>query len=273
MATKLGIIAGGGTLPLRLLEKCRETKRPFYLIGLKGQIDESLFADYEYPTLRIGAAGQAIDLLKENNVIEIVMAGHVKRPNLASLRPDATVLKVLLKTGAMALGDDGLLTAVIKYLEDEEGFKIVSVDSILGADELASGNLGLIAPDEKSQKDILRGIEVLKIMGPADVGQAVVVQDEMILALEAVEGTAALLERCKNLKREARGGVLVKIRKPGQETRIDMPTIGPDTVNQAIDAGLLGIAIDAGGMIILDKDDTIKAANKAGLFIHALDID
>ena len=273
MVAKLGIIAGGGTLPLRLLEKCNAIGRPVCLIALKDQVDASLFVDYEYEMVRIGAAGRAIEILKDNNVTEIVMAGHVKRPNIASLRPDVKALKVLAKSGAMALGDDGLLKAVIKYLENDEGFKVVSVDSILGSDDLAPGALGDISPDEKAHKDILRGIDVLKIMGPADIGQAVIVQDELVLGVEAVEGTAALLDRCKTLKRDTKGGVLIKIRKPGQEMRIDMPTIGPDTIRQAIDTGLDGIAIDAGGMIILDKEDTIQLANQAGLFIYAVHVD
>jgi len=273
MATKLGIIAGGGTLPLRIVEKCKETNRPFYMIGLKGQIDDDLFTDVDYVTLRIGAAGKAINLLQENSVTDIIMAGYVKRPNLAALRPDAKALKVLAKSGAMALGDDGLLKSIIRYLEDEEGFNVVSVDSILDEGMIKPGALGNVVPDEKALKDITRGIDALKIMGPADIGQALVVQDELILAVEAVEGTASMLDRCKSLKRVGEGGVLIKIRKPGQETRIDMPTIGPDTVKQAKAANLSGIAIDSGGMIILDREETILAANKAGMFIHAVEID
>lgn len=272
MAAKLGIIAGGGTLPLRLLEKCKNSGRPYYLLGLKGQIDDQLFVGHQYENVRIGATGKAIDLLKENGVTEIVMAGHVKRPNIAALRPDAKALKVLAKTGAMALGDDGLLKAVIKYLEQDEGFKVVAVASILGDELITPGSLGIVEPSENSLKDIQRGIDVLKIMGPADIGQAVVVQDELVLAVEAVEGTASMLSRCKELRREGAGGVLVKIRKPGQETRIDMPTIGPDTVKQARAAGLSGIAIDAGGMIVLDRQETVAAADQSGLFIFAVDV-
>ena len=275
--SKLGIIAGGGILPLRLLEKCQSSGREFYLIGLQGQIDENLFKQYSYDVIRMGAVGKAIDLLRQNNVNEIVMAGNVNRPSMAALRPDMKAVKILAKSGNMAIvsrGDDGLIKEIVKYLEKDEGFRIISVDSILGENKFISGILGDVEPDNNSKKDIIRGVSALKMIASADIGQAIVVEDQAIIAVEAIEGTAKMLERCNDLKlNQIPSGVLVKIRKDNQETRVDMPTIGCDTIKQIVAAGLLGIAFDAGGMIIIDKDKVITAANEAGIFITAIDVD
>ncbi len=275
--SRLGIIAGGGILPLRLVEKCQSSGRNFFLIGLKGQIDENLFKQYSFEAIRLGAVGKAINSLRQNNVNEIVMAGNVTRPSMAALRPDITAVKILAKSGAMSvgsLGDDGLIKAIIKYLEKDEGFKIVSVDSILGDNQFSSGILGDIEPDNNSKKDIICGVKALQMIAKADIGQAIAVEEQRVIAVEAIEGTANMLKRCKGLKlSQQSSGVLVKIRKKNQETRVDMPTIGCDTIKQIADAGLLGVAFDAGGMIIIDKDKTIKTANEAGVFIAAIDVD
>ena len=128
--------------------------------------------------------------------------------------------------------------------------------------------LGATSPDAVASRDIARGIEVLDAVSAADVGQAVVVQDGIVLGVEAAEGTDALLSRCGRLKREGPGGVLVKKRKTGQETRVDLPTIGPETIRGAAAAGLRGVAIEADGVLILDRDETVRLAEEAGLFVH-----
>ena len=270
MANKLGILAGGGDLPRQIIAQCRKENRPFFVIGFEGQADPADYDDVPFAPVRLGAAGKSMEILRSHDVSEIVMAGHIRRPSLAALRPDAVTMKFFLKTGAKSLGDDGLLSAVIKYLEQEEGFKIVGASSLLPDNRLPLGAVGKIQPDEQALADIDRGREVLRIIGPADVGQGVVVQDGIVLGVEAIEGTDSLIERCGSLSRKGKGAVLVKMRKPGQETRVDLPTIGPATIERLSKSGFRGIAIDASGMIILDRDETVRMADRNGIFIHAV---
>jgi len=269
--TKLGILAGRGDLPLRIVAHCRRIARPFFVVAFKDQADTDAFRDVPHTWVRLGAAGSALTALRENGVEEVVFAGGIKRPSLAALRPDARALKFFSKLGPAALGDDGLLRAIVATLEQEEGVRVVGVDQIIGGLTVAAGTLGAHAPDAEAGRDVDRGIDVLTALGTCDVGQAVVVQDGLVLGIEAVEGTDALLDRCGALRREGRGGVLVKLAKTGQETRVDLPTIGPETVRRARDAGLQGIAVHAGRTLVVDRDDAVALADAAGVFVVAVD--
>jgi DUF1009 family protein len=194
------------------------------------------------------------------------MAGGVRRPSLLDLRPDMRVVKVFTKMGRKGIGDDGLLRAVINEVEGE-GYRVVGAHEVLPKLTAGEGPLGGVVPDGQASADIERGMAVLSALSEADIGQAVVVQQGIVLGVEAVEGTDALIERCKTLKRDGPGGVLVKFSKRGQETRVDMPTIGPETIKQVADAGLRGVAIGAGTTIILDVDELVRAADEAGVFV------
>jgi DUF1009 family protein len=263
---KLGIVAGGGELPARLVAACRAQGRPVFVLGLLGHADPSSLNDAPQAWIRLGEAGKGIDILKENGVRELVMAGPVRRPSLRDLRPDWRTARFFARLGLKALGDDGLLKAVIGELEDE-GFQVVGLHTILGDILASSGVLGRHAPDEAARADIERGLQVAQGIGVLDVGQSVVVQQGIVLGVEAVEGTDALLRRCGELRRAGPGGVLVKIAKPGQERRVDLPTIGTETVRNCIAAGLSGIAVEAGSAIVVNRDAVIAAADEAGLFV------
>ena len=272
MAAKLGILAGGGDLPRRLVNACRASGRDFFVIAIEGQTDPDAVAGAPHEWVRLGAAGKALKLAKAQAVKEIVMAGHVRRPSLAGLRPDARTLAFFVRVGRKALGDDGLLRAVIDEIEGE-GFRVIGLETLLPELVPDTGPLGIHRPDEQAEQDIARGLAVLNALGIADVGQAVVVQGGLVLGLEAIEGTDALIDRCGALRREGAGGVLVKTRKPGQESRVDLPTIGPETVRRAVASGLRGIAVEARGTLIIDREETIRAANAAGLFLLVLTVE
>jgi DUF1009 family protein len=220
--------------------------------------------------LRIGEAGRIIETLKDAGVVDLVMAGGVRRPSLIEIKPDWRGVQLLARIGAGALGDDGLLAAIGRELE-REGFRLVGASEILSGAAVAAGVLGRHSPDDTAHADIAHGLKVARVLGLVDVGQAVVVQQGLVLGVEAIEGTDALLARVGPLGREGPGGVLVKIAKPQQDRRIDLPTIGPATVAAATAAGLRGIAVEAGGAIVLDRAETIAAADAAGLFLIAVD--
>jgi UDP-2,3-diacylglucosamine hydrolase len=266
MAGRLGILAGAGELPRRIIEACRAADRDFFVLAFKGEADPAILADVPHATVRLGAAGEGFRLLHEAGVDELVFAGSLKRPTVTSLRPDWRAAKFFARIGYRALGDDGLLSAVIAELEGE-GFKVVGADTLLRDDLAPHGLFGLVAPDAQAEADIAHGLTIARALGALDIGQAVVVQQGLVLGVEAIEGTDALLMRCRDLRREGPGGVLVKIAKPRQERRADLPTIGRRTVEAAHAAGLRGIAVEAGSTIVLDRPAIVAVADAAGLFV------
>jgi DUF1009 family protein len=266
MAVKLGILAGSGELPLRLIDACRATGRPVFVLALEGAANPENFSSTPHATVRLGAGAEGLRQLRENRVEELVMAGPVRRPTLASLRPDWRAAKMFARIGLRALGDDGLLSAIIREFEIE-GFRVVGAHEILGSLLAPEGPLGAIAPDAQARADIERGLEVARALGGVDVGQAVVVQQGIVLALEAGEGTDAMVERAGRLQGDGPGGVLVKAAKPGQERRADLPTVGVATVGACARAGLRGLAIEAGMALVIDRAAVSAAADAAGLFV------
>jgi hypothetical protein len=271
MPPKLGIIAGQGALPARIVETCRKTGREFFVIALEGQTDPAVVTAAPHIWARLGAAHRAIETLHEARVEEVVLAGAVTRPSLAALRPDLRGARLLARLARSGVGDDGLLSAVVKELEGE-GFRVIGVDDILGDMVAAEGVYTACSPDEQARADIEIGIKIARALGELDVGQAVVVQQGAVLGVEAIEGTDALIARCAGLRREGPGGVLVKIKKLTQERRVDLPTIGVKTVSAAAAAGLRGIAVEAGVSLIVDPDAVVQNADEAGLFLVAVTV-
>ena len=265
----LGILAGGGSLPRRVAEAARDQGRAVFIVAFAGQHDPATVEGFSHSVLRIGEAGRIIAEMKKAGVVDLVMAGGVRRPSLSEIGLDWRGVQLFAKIGAGALGDDGLLATIGRELE-REGFRVVGPNEILGSGTAAAGILGRHTPDAQADADIAHGLRVAKTLGAVDIGQAVVVQQGLVLGVEAIEGTDALLERVGPLKREGLGGVLVKIAKPQQDRRVDLPTIGPATVARAAAAGLRGVAIEAGATIVLDRAETVAAADAAGLFLIAV---
>jgi lipid-A-disaccharide synthase len=267
MAAKLGILAGGGQLPRLIVRACQDSDREFFVITFQGQGSQDAFDDVPHAQVRLGAAGQAIAHLRDAGVKDLVLAGAIKRPSVAMLRPDAWATRFFAKSGARALGDDGLLTALIRTLEDSEGFRIVGVDDLLSGLLAGEGVYGAVQPGPEDAATIAAGIGAAQAIGRCDIGQAAVAQAGRVLATEDSGGTDALLKRAEDLRMDGPGGVLVKVKKPGQERRADLPAIGPETVRAAARAGLRGIAVEAGGALVLDLDGVIRAADAEGLFV------
>jgi DUF1009 family protein len=263
----LGIIAGGGRLPTQLIEACEASGRSCFVLALGGSADIPSIAHVPHATVRIGAVGAALKHLRNAGAKDIVLAGSVRRPTLFSLRPDLAGIKLLLRLGLKFFsGDDALLTALVKFFEDE-GFHVVGSDEILSALLAPEGILGNVKPSAVQQSDIAHGIEAARKLGALDIGQAAVVENGHVLGVEGTEGTDALIACCGTLRRAEKSGVLVKMSKPNQEKRADLPAIGMQTVENIHAAGLAGIAIEAGAALILDKEKTIARADALGIFI------
>lgn len=267
----LGILAGGGPLPGRVAAAAQAAGRPVFIVALEGFAEPAVLNGYPHASARLGSAGKILGLLRAHACRDIVLIGPVRRPSLMDLRPDAEGTRILARIGRAAFGgDDGLLAAIHRVL-GEEGFRVVGAHEILTEAVAPLGQLGHVAPDARAMSDIARGRAVARALGAVDVGQACVVQQGIVLAVEAAEGTDAMLRRAASLRRPGPGGVLVKLVKPGQDRRADLPTIGPDTVTHSAEAGLRGVAFEGGGTLITDRASTIAAADVAGIFLLGVD--
>lgn len=270
-SSKVGIICGDGSLPQSLVAACQAQGRAYVLIVLEGVLSSDWYQGHPHHVCRLGAIGSILKLLKKESVSTVTLAGALKRPSLKELRPDFTAMKWLARLGLRSSGDDGLLSGILGFLK-EEGFSVQGAHEI-APDLLASmGEMAQPAPKQEDVLDIQKGVRVAKELGRLDVGQAVIVENGVVLSVEGIEGTAALLERTAALKRDKKGvGVLVKMSKPQQSLLVDLPSIGPDTIRQVMACGLSGIAVEAGKSLVLEKEKTLNLANEAGLFVVGVD--
>lgn len=269
---KLGIFAGQGDLPRLLMEACRRESRPYFLVGIEGNTPPEILAGEEHFLTQYGAVGATLEVLQSHGVDTLVMAGRMERPKLSAIKPDAKGAKLLARlTRNIFGGDDKLLRTITEFFE-EEGFRIVGADEILGEARMPAGVLGQHAPTESDLKDIALGLKAAKALGALDVGQAVIVQGGQVLGVEAAEGTDALIARCAALRRDEPGGVLVKAKKPQQERRADLPSMGEETVRRVKEAGFAGIAMEAGESLILNRTAVVAAADAAGLFLYGAEV-
>ena len=270
-ALKLGIIAGGGELPGRLVDACRAAGRDRFVLAYNGvgSVD-SVTPD---AWVDIGRVGDTFARLHDASCEEVVLAGPIRRPKLSALRLDRRGRAMLAKVARVWGRDDALLSVIVGELE-EEGFHVVGADEVLGELLASEGPLGRFAPNQKAISDIELGVSVIAALGALDIAQAVVVQGGRVLGIEAAEGTDALIGRCASLQAEDEDrAVLVKIQKPGQERRVDLPAIGVATVTRAANAGFAGIAIESNGTLVMDREAVIDSADKHGLFVVAISPD
>lgn len=269
---RLALIAGGGALPVSVAARCEAEGRPVFVVRLAGFADPHLA---RYPGLEAGMAefGKILSALKKAECAGVCFAGTVSRPDFKTLKPDlkgATLLPGII--AAATKGDDALLRKILSVFEDD-GYVIEGADDILGGETLTGGALGAVQPDAAQLSDLRKALHVAEKAGELDIGQGAVVCDGLVLAVEAQEGTDAMLVRVAGLPADLRGsatarkGVLGKAPKPIQDLRVDMPVIGARTVELAAAAGLAGVGGVAGKLILIDRAGLIEAADRLGLFV------
>jgi DUF1009 family protein len=272
---KLGLIAGGGALPVTLAERCRAAGRPLFVVRLRGMADPTL-ERFDGGEAGLAELGRAIDLLKRAGCRAVCLAGVVKRPDFAALKPDFRGLKAL--PGAIAAarkGDDALLRFLVGEFE-AEGFVVEGAEAVDAGLTLPVGPLGRHRAGPDHHEDVALALSTARAIGRLDIGQAAVVASGLVLAVEAQEGTDAMLRRCAELPPQLRGdatarkGVLAKAPKPIQERRVDLPVIGVDTVERAASAGLAGVVGEAGGVLVIDREAVVAAADRLGMFVEGV---
>jgi UDP-2,3-diacylglucosamine hydrolase len=273
---KLGLIAGGGALPVELAAHCEAAGRAFAVMRLRGFADPAL-ARHPGAEVGIGEFGKAFKALRAEGCEVVCFAGDVKRPDFAALMPDARGLLIvpsLIK--AARQGDDALLRRVLEEFE-KEGFEIEGAHEVVGEMTLPRGRLGKFYPRDDHMADIDKALLVAREIGRLDVGQGAVVCNGLVLAVEAQEGTDAMLRRVAELPQAIRGsaerprGVLAKAPKPIQETKVDLPTIGVATIQRAARAGLAGVVGEAGRLLVVDREAVTACADDLGLFVLGVD--
>lgn len=267
MARKLGVLAGRGPLPGSVIEAALTEGRDVFVLAFKGETDPGVVAGKSHAWVGLGEVGRAIRHLHDAAVQDVVMIGGVYRPSFARLKMDFRGVQLLAKLGLhRGQGDNNLLKTIALELESE-GFHVIGADRLLKTMIASEEVMTQAIPGPSADRDVALGIEVASALGAIDVGQSVVVQQGIVLGVEAIEGTDALLERVAALKRQGPGGVLVKMKKPNQDRRADLPTIGERTIEGAIAAGLEGLAVHAGHCLIVEREAVIEAADRAGLFV------
>ena len=263
---KLGIVAGGGALPARLADACQRQGWPFFVIRIVDDTDPSLV---QCPGVdcAVGEAGKVLRAVKDSECDAVVMAGVVRRPDFKSLKVDWRGAALLPKLALAARQGDAALIKVLVEMFEAEGLLVVGAEEVLQG--LAAGE-GVIAgrmPASQELDDIAKAAKLISAIGPFDVGQGAVVADGQVLAIEAVEGTDQMLARCGEETGPARG-VLVKRPKPGQELRVDLPTIGPATIENIHAANIAGVAVEAGQALVIDLDEVVARAQELDIFVY-----
>jgi hypothetical protein len=277
----IGLIAGSGRLPLLFAESARRQGLRVFAVAHKGESDPALEGAVDALTwVRVGQIGKILEALKGAGVTRAAMAGGIAKVRFFSgARPDWLAVKMLAQlrgfagTGAApergpALGDDKLLRFIAAVFE-KEGVRIVPASAFM-PDRLARRGLYTRrGPSAEEHKDLEFGLQLARRFGELDIGQTVVVKQGIVLAVEAIEGTDACIRRGGELSHGG-GAVVVKVSKPGQDTRFDLPAVGPETIKAMREAGAVALGLEAGGALVLDEAELVRRADKAKIAVVGL---
>jgi DUF1009 family protein len=269
----VAIICGGGSFPGAVADAVARRGRLPVMLAIKGWADPQVVERYPHHWIALGQAGRLIRLANAEHCREAVFIGTVLRPPLAKIRLDWRTLRALPRIARFFRGGDDRLLSRVANLFEEGGLRIIGLHEVAPEIFVPAGVLGGYRPSLRDNSDIARALEVIAALGPLDVGQAAVVADNHVLAVEAAEGTDNMLARVAELRRQRRVttplgvGVLVKAPKPGQDRRFDLPAIGLRTVENVARAGLAGLAVTAGSTIIAEAADVIATADRAKIFL------
>jgi DUF1009 family protein len=269
----LAMICGGGSLPLAVADRVAASGRRVVMFPLRGAAEGTAVERYSHHWLYIGQVGKFLRLARSEGCRDVVFIGALVRPSIWQVHPDLVGLSMLPRVLKAFRGGDNHLLSGMGTLLESKGLRLCGAHEVAPEILVPEGALGRVSPSERDRADIELGLNYLRAAGPFDVGQAVVVAGLHVLAVEAAEGTDGMLARIADLRRSGRvsaasgAGVLVKAPKPDQDRRFDLPSIGPITVDRVLAAGLAGIAVVAGGTIIADADQLVRAADRANIFV------
>jgi UDP-2,3-diacylglucosamine hydrolase len=276
ISSPVGVIAGGGAMPFAVADSLRARGRDPVLFALKGVCDPAAAERFRHHWIAVGQIGRTTKLLRAENCKDLIFIGTLVRPALSEVRLDWGTLRAMRRIwSAFRGGDDHLLSGVGRIFE-QEGFRLIGLKEAAPDLLMPEGGITRTMPDRNAMADVARGRDVLRALGPFDIGQAAVVIDGHVVGVEGIEGTDELLKRIASLRADGRiraatgRGALVKAPKSGQDLRFDLPTVGSRTVEAAAAAGLAGVAVVAGNTVVADAQAMIETADRAGLFVTGL---
>ncbi len=261
--TRVGIIAGEGDFPFLVAQGIKDSGSYPYIVAIKGHTREEIgiFAE-QIEWIHLGQLGRLINFFKISGVEKVIFAGAINKPRALEIRPDLRAAKLLFKLRSR--NDNALLEGVIEELE-AEGLEVVSPLNFVPSLQTPPGVLTRKGPSSQETKDILFGWPIAKKVGEMDIGQTLVVKGQMVIAVEALEGTNETIKRAGRLVKD--GAVVIKIFKPGQLEVVDQPSVGPGTIEAMREAGASCLAVEAKKSLFFEREKAIDMANRAGISI------
>jgi UDP-2,3-diacylglucosamine hydrolase len=269
---RIGIVAGSGVLPIAVADAAVRAGFDPFILGLAGNAAAGI-ERFPHIYVHIGQVGRMLRILRTEGCTRLVFLGGLRRPDLFRIKIDAGFVRHLPQLLRLLKGgDDTVLRGVARFFE-ERGFEVLAAQDVAPRLLAPEGSFSQLRPSAQDIEDIKLALKVTHALGLFDIGQAAAVARGYVLAVEAAEGTDAMLGRCRDLNNwgyRSRKGVLVKRPKPGQDRRLDLPAIGPRTVELAAAAGLAGIAVEAGAVLLAEIEELVENANKSGLFLYGV---
>jgi DUF1009 family protein len=269
----IAIICGGGSFPGAVAEAIVRRGRQPVMFGIKGWADSNVIARYPHHWVALGQLGRFFRLARSERCKEVLFIGTLLRPPLKQVRLDWQTIRLMPRIIGYFRGGDNRLLSGAASIAESGGLRVIGLRDVAPEIFVPEGVLGRHLPAGRDRSDIARAMQLIAALGPFDVGQAAIVANNHVLAVEAAEGTDNMLARIAELRRQGRVtsppgvGVLVKAPKPGQDRRFDLPSIGPRTIEGAARAGLAGIAVAAGSTIIVEAAEVIAIAEREKIFV------
>jgi len=264
----IGIIAGGGELPIAIGTNLIKKKFNVFFFVVEESFNKINYKNLNVTIINLKSANKIIKSLKEKKIDSIIMAGNINRPSLTDLSFDLQTLKLAKNLLLNKTGDNSLLVSIKKYFMDS-GFEYFNWKKHCPELFVNKENLTLTKPTKKAKKNLEKALSVFRSFGQIDVGQSMIIQNQIVLGLEAVEGTDELIKRCANYKKSGDNGVLVKFSKYKQSNILDIPTIGEKTLKLLKECNYEGVYLEKDSCLIIDKEKTIDLANQYKLFISS----
>tara|TARA_Y100001970_G_scaffold287758_1_gene413198 strand:+ start:53 stop:871 length:819 start_codon:yes stop_codon:yes gene_type:complete len=267
--TKVGIISGGGPLPLIIGKNLINKKIDVCFFSIKNFCDNKQFNNYENIEIELSSFSSILDSLRNKNINQIVMVGKIKRPSIKDISFDYMTINLIKNFFLESKGDDQLLKTISEFFT-KKGFPLFDWKNYCTDLFSSKDHLSINLPSKKAINNMKKGSKIFKIIGKADIGQSLIVQNELILGVECIEGTDELIKRCNNLKKDGDKGILLKLSKYSQHTNLDVPTIGLETLKKLKYFNYEGIFIEKNNCVILEKTKMINFCNENSLFLSTI---
>tara|TARA_Y100000590_G_scaffold115130_2_gene131245 strand:- start:17211 stop:18020 length:810 start_codon:yes stop_codon:yes gene_type:complete len=267
--SNFAIIAGGGKLPILINKFLLKNGHNVFIIGIKNNFNHTKYKFTDFEEVKIGSISRILSILKKKNIKNIIFSGSIKRPSFRDISLDFEAIKLIKSTQIDKLGDNQLFIKISNYFA-KKGFNFVEWYKYCPELFTNEDSLTIHKPSKSANSNLNKGLNIFKYFGKLDIGQSIIIQNNIILGLESIEGTDNLIKRCFTYKRKGDKGILLKLKKINQDLRFDLPTIGLNTIKLLKKYDYEGIFIEKKYCLILDKDKVINFANKNKIFIKTL---